>query len=247
MRYFGNDYLSIDTYLDITDESTTDSSDIKMSTIKNEEVPVRIDEKGEAVTKSRCSTILARCPISISTTTIDDKQYTVFDAYITGSIEDMSGYVPLIDLLNRADENSIFYIHIQSGGGMVTTGATISSAIATTKAHVVTIAEGLCASAASLIWSAGHECRVGDYAMFMYHMSSHMDMNNSLYVKENAEKMVNYVSKCLMRKALKSGHFTEEEYIKFCDNKDEVWISADVMKERLNNNHTTVHEDEEID
>lgn len=198
------------------------------------EVPVRVNDDGDTVTVSNIAKIISRCPIVISSNEIDGQIANIYNAYINGPIEDIDGYVPLIDLLNRSTENDIFYLHIQSGGGMVTTGAIISSAISNSKGHVITIAEGLCASAASLIWSAGDECRVGDYAMFMYHMSSHADMNNSLYIKENAEKMVNYVNRCLMHNALNNGHITEEECTKFCENKDEVWISADEMRERLN-------------
>ena len=123
--------------------------------------------------------------------------------------------------------------YIFNGWTFSGTGATIASAIAHTRGLVTTIAEGLCASAASLIWSAGRTCEVGDYAMFMYHMSSHADMNNSLYIAESARQMVHYVQNCLMRNALKHGHITPEEHVKFCENKEEVWISADEMRRRI--------------
>lgn len=222
--------FDIEKYLGIDIDQLTNK---QMSSPKNEEIPVHIDENGEVKERSNLMIVKSRCPILITSSEIDGKIITIYHAYINGPIEDMEGYVPLIDLLNRANENMVFYIHIQSGGGMVTTGATVASAIANCKGHVITIAEGLCASAASLIWSAGHEWEVGDYAMFMYHMSSHADMNNSLYIKENAEKMVNYVKRCLMHNALKNGHITSDECIKFCENKDEVWISAEEMRNRL--------------
>lgn len=207
----------------------------------NEEVSTEIDEQGQVVEAPKSQpaqppkamVIQAKCPILKFSEEINGTPKTIIHANIRGPIDDIDGYLPLIDELNRADENTAFYIHIASGGGMVTTGATVSSAIANCKGQVTTIAEGLCASAASLIWSAGHKCEVGDYAMFMYHMSSHADMNNSLHIAEAAMQMVNYVQKCLMREALKKGHFTEDEYHKFCENKDEVWISADQMKQRL--------------
>ena len=177
--------------------------------------------------------IQSRCPLVITHVMIDGQMYTRVDSYIRGSIDDIEGYVPLIDCLNRADDKWLFNLHIQSGGGMVTTGATIASSIANCKGRVTTIAEGLCASAASLIWSAGHVCEVTDYAMFMYHMSSHADMNNSQFIAESALTMVNYVKKCLMRNALRNGHITQEDYVKFCENKEEVWISAADMRSRI--------------
>lgn len=195
------------------------------------ELPTEVEQDGDVVPLPQ--TIRARCPIIIMSETIDGVTKKIIHASIRGPIDDLDGYVPLIDTLNRATSDFIFKIHIQSGGGMVTTGATIASAIADCKGHVITIAEGLCASAASLIWSAGHECIVGNYAMFMYHMSSHADMGNSLYIKENAEKMTRYVEHCLMRNALANGHITPDQKIVFCENKDEVWISAKQMREQM--------------
>lgn len=211
------------------------TEDFKLDVPRNNEVPTKVDENGQAKPDVgvKPTIIQSKCPITIDSVDIDGKSITTVHAYIRGPIDDLDGYIPLLNLLNTASEDVVFFLHIQSGGGMVTTGATISSSIASCKGKVITIAEGLCASAASLIWSAGHECIVGDYAMFMYHMSSHADMNNSLYIAESAQKMVNYVQSCLMRSALEKGHITKEDFIAFCENKEEVWISAEQMKQRL--------------
>ena len=204
----------------------------------SEEVSTEVDEEGNVVEtlprpQLKYQAVVARCPMLITSTETDGKMTRIVHAYIRGPIDDLCGYVPLIDTLNRATEDFVFYIHIQSGGGMVTTGATIASAINSSKAHVVTIAEGLCASAASLIWSSGDECLVGDYAMFMYHMSSHADMNNSVQVADSALKMVHYVRFCLMKNALSKGHITPEQHQTFCENREDVWISAKEMREHL--------------
>ena len=253
-----NDLLLGSTMMDISDifdtppvevypkslptEPVAATEEFKMDTpVKNEEVPTEVDENGNVQTLPKPMLIQARCPITISS--VSDSSggiHMVVDAHIRGPIDDIDGYIPLINALNAADSNCIFNIHIQSGGGMVTTGATIASAIAACKGTVNTIAEGLCASAASLIWSAGHNCIVGDYAMFMYHMSSHADMNNSQYIEESARQMVQYVRKCLMRNALAQGHITQDDYVKFCENKDEVWISAKDMRTRIENHKATM-------
>ena len=209
---------------------------------ETKEVPTTVDTNGNVTVAPKPMVIQSKCPIAISSAMENDKQVIVVHAYIRGMIDDLDGYVPLLNILHQATEDARIYIHIQSGGGMVTTGSTIASAIASCKGQVVTIAEGLCASAASLIWSAGHECRVYDYAMFMYHMSSHADMNNSLYIAEAATRMVNYVQNCLMRSALAKGHITKEEHTLFCENKQEVWISAEEMKRRLANAHEADNE-----
>lgn len=225
-------------YMDVLHELESDVKAVNQGT-NNKEVPTEVDNNGKPKpapnqpTAPGTMVIQSKCPIAISSTTENDVSKVVVQAYIRGMVDDLDGYIPLLDILHQADENTEIYIHIQSGGGMVTTGSTIASAIARCRGRVVTIAEGLCASAASLIWSAGHECRVYDYAIFMYHMSSHADMNNSLYIAEAATRMVRYVQNCLMRSALAKGHITKEEHEIFCEQKQEVWISAEEMKKRL--------------
>lgn len=169
------------------------------------------------------------CPVFVEKTSAGHK----FTAYIRGPIQDMHHYIMLLEALNTAVEGDVIEIYIDSAGGMVTTGSSISSAIVTCKGKVITIACGLCASAASLVWSAGHENRIWDYAIFMYHMSSHSDMGNTARIAKRASEMVIYVKSCLLTEAVKKGHITQEELDNLCDTFEDKWITAEEMKTRI--------------
>lgn len=152
---------------------------------------------------------------------------------ITGSIVDIPEYINLLDKLQTMTEKDVMQIYIDSPGGCVTTGTAICSLIDVCRGKVITHATAMCASAGSLIWSAGHECKVGSYALFMYHMSSHMDFGNSLGIKNNAEHCVNYVIRCLRMSAVKKGHITEEELNVLATTQRNVWIDAATMRDRV--------------
>lgn len=170
------------------------------------------------------------CPVFIEQLNTGGHKFTV---YIRGPIQDMHHYIMLLEALNTATQNDIIEIYIDSAGGMVTTGASIASAMTTCHGKVITIACGLCASAASLIWSAGHETLIWDYAVFMYHMSSHADMGNTARIAKRATEMVTYVKSCLLTEAVKKGHITQDELDTLCDTFEDKWITADEMKKRI--------------
>lgn len=163
---------------------------------------------------------------------------SVYFAAINDSIDLIHEYIGLLDTLYEATPNDIIEINISSPGGYIATATQICSAINACKGSVITHASGICASAGSLIWSVGHEVTVGDNALFMWHMSSHMDCGNSLSIKEEAEFQVNYVRNTLLSISLKRGFITEEEVAKICSNPDDsVWIGAEEMRARCQKAH----------
>ena len=60
-------------------------------------------------------------------------------------------------------------IHINSAGGNCIDGISVFSAIQNCDIPVTTINDGLAASMASIIWSAGDKCMMKDYALLMIH------------------------------------------------------------------------------
>lgn len=170
------------------------------------------------------------CPIFLATNIAGGVTFT---AYITDMIRDMEHYIGLLDILDNATEKDEVIILIDSPGGMVSTGASIASSIHSCKGQVVAIARGICASAASLIWSAAHKSLVSPLARFMYHMSSHSDFGNSEKIRQRAVSTVDYVHKCLLVEATTKGHITQNELNALTTKGDEVWISAKEMQTRI--------------
>lgn len=173
-----------------------------------------------------------KCPIYISQNGSDQSLFIT--AYITGIITDVYDYVDLLEILNVATAADKIYIFIDSPGGFVSTGAHIASCISRCKAKVITVARGICASAGSLIWSAGDVCLLSPFAVFMYHMSSHMDFGNSYGIMRRASNMVTYVKTVLLKNAYDKGHITDEDMDNLANNTKNVYIDAVTMQKRLN-------------
>lgn len=157
-----------------------------------------------------------------------------FCAYLTGTITDVDNYVDLIDTLIMAEPEDEYFIFIDSPGGMIASGGIIASAVHHSRAKVYTVARGICASAAALIHSAAKKENqlVGDFAVMMYHMSSHFDMGSSTKILERAANQVRYVNECLLNKALADGHFTQDEFNKI-QTGEEIFIPASEFLHRV--------------
>lgn len=151
----------------------------------------------------------------------------IFEAYITGTVEDVDEYIDLIDTLLTASEQDEYFIYEDSPGGYVASGGIIASAIHHSKANVFTVARGLCASSAALIHSAAKpgNAVVTLFAIMMYHMSSHFAVGVSTQIAREAIDQVRYVNECLLNKAKDDGHITEEEF-KQIQNGEEIFIPA---------------------
>lgn len=174
---------------------------------------------------------LPYCPIKIFERSDGSRKYC---AYLTGPIYDVENYVDLLDTLLMASENDEYYIFIDSPGGMIASGGIIASAIHHSRAQVFTVARGICASAAALIHSAAKkECQLaGDFAVMMYHMSSHFDSGTSTKILERANNQVRYVNECLLNKALADGHFTQDEFNRI-QSGDEIFVPASEFLHRV--------------
>lgn len=163
-----------------------------------------------------------------------DKGGRVYLANLTSHIDTIDQYVALLDILYHATDKDVIELNIASPGGYINTATQICSAILMCKGLVIGHASGMCASAGSLIWSVCHQVSVGDFALFMWHMSNHGDSGNSIEIRDNADRQVTYVRDTLLSISLKRGFITEEEVNDICTKINHcVWISADEMRERL--------------
>lgn len=154
-------------------------------------------------------------------------------AYVVGQIGDVNDYLDFIDILTVLRHQDDMIVFIDSPGGYVATGAHVASTMSLCAGRVTTIARGFCASAASLMWSAGHVNRLTPFSLFMYHMSSHGDMGNSLNIRNRADDMVRYVQTTLLRVPLAKGHITHEEMEKICVHGEDQYIDAKTMYDRI--------------
>ena len=181
------------------------------------------------------------CPISLLGKSVDGG--AIYNAKISGAVEDVHDYLDLLECLSTMKSNDTIIITIDSPGGYIHTGVLICTHIKACKGTVITRAVGLCASAGSLIWSAGDICEVESTALMMWHMSSHGDMGNSIAIKNEATIQVHFVKNVLLQASMEKGHITQEEIDRICTDPDAtVYISATEMQKRIDAHKASTEE-----
>jgi ATP-dependent protease ClpP protease subunit len=172
------------------------------------------------------------CPVRLKQS--DENGNNHYECFITSTIIDIEEYFNLLEVLGLMRNGDTIEIFISSPGGLISTGSAISALIVECQGKVITTATGICASAGSLIWSAGHECKVKPTAVLMWHMSSHFGSGNSKAIQIEAARMVDHVRTVFLSASVEKGHITEEEMDTICKEPNrEVFISAKQMQERL--------------
>jgi ATP-dependent protease ClpP protease subunit len=161
-------------------------------------------------------------------------QPVICHVYINGIIESINEFGDVLHALRTLEKDDRMILYISSPGGNMTTGAVVASAVQVAKCHTTTVATGFVASAAALIWSSANICKMRPGSLLMMHCSSHMDFGNSLEIRDNANRLINYVKFILSIGALKKGHLLPEELDKIITQPGtEIYINYETMEERL--------------
>lgn len=159
----------------------------------------------------------------------------VFDVYLYSAFEDTQWGGAADDItrrLNYATVKDAFVFHIVSPGGEVDLAARIASSIRTTKARVVTVAEGMVASAGCLLWCEGHVRCVTPGAVIMQHMSSHGAMGHTGQIEQQAAQLRSYINSVVLTRAKSIGLLTEDEVDSLSRRARDIYLTADVVVER---------------
>jgi ATP-dependent protease ClpP protease subunit len=166
--------------------------------------------------------------------TPNDTSYSDYTIFINREISGNGNYYgEVLTLLNSLTIQTHVVVYIGSPGGSLHGGAMIANALRNCKAHVTTIATGIVASAAALIWSYGHSRKVVDGAAVMIHMSSHCDWGNSALVRTQAENTVRYVKEVVIDPLVEQGILTSEEAESIIDKRRDLWLDSTTLNERL--------------
>lgn len=89
--------------------------------------------------------------------------------YLVGEIRDPEEYTLWFEVIRNAKETDVVYIHINSPGGSIFTALQMIRAMHESKGTIVASVEGMCISAATLIFLNSHQCEVSDHSIFMFH------------------------------------------------------------------------------
>lgn len=159
--------------------------------------------------------------------------------YLSGEIKQPQLYSDWFHTIRTAGETDIIYFRINSPGGDLFTAIQMMRAITESKAHIVSSVEGICMSAATMIFLAADSFEVSDHTMFMFH-------NYSSGVGGKGGEMYDQVvhthqwSERLMNEIYKD-FLTADEIKSILDNKD-IWMDSQEVIKRLQKKATPEEE-----
>tara|TARA_X000000368_G_scaffold405591_1_gene382883 strand:+ start:92 stop:694 length:603 start_codon:yes stop_codon:yes gene_type:complete len=96
----------------------------------------------------------------------------IYDLYLTGAITEAKDYQDWNQMMRAASENDVVYIHINSNGGEIFTAIQLMRTMQETPATVIASVEGMCMSAATLIFLVADVCEISEHSHFMFHTYS---------------------------------------------------------------------------
>ena len=140
-------------------------------------------------------------------------------------------YYNITHLLYNAVEGDEVVLNIYSYGGSVETGCMIINAMKNTKAKVTTVAFGMCASIAAMIWVCGHNREVTPSATIMFHMPSGLTWGKTADNEEESRHIQEYFSEFM--KEVTKGIVTEEELDKIITKRMDMFIPASTILSRM--------------
>lgn len=167
----------------------------------------------------------------------DDRLYSrpianIHEFYLSGEIESPENYIEWFQTIRHSSANDIIKIYINSGGGHIDTTIQLLRALNETEATVITSVEGMCASAATMIFLQGDNFEVSEYSMFMIHNYSggFIGKGNEIHSQALFERKW---STSFMR-SIYDGFLTLEEIERVIDGVD-LWMDGTEVIKRLKN------------
>jgi ATP-dependent protease ClpP protease subunit len=165
----------------------------------------------------------------------DDRIYSrpianVHEFYLSGEIESPENYIEWIQTIRHSTQADIIKIYINSGGGSIDTTIQLLRAMTETEATVITSVEGMCASAATMIFLQGDSFEVSEYSTFMFHTYSGGAIGKGGEMWEQLQHEKKW-SENLLRNIYKD-FLTEREITSLLENKD-IWMDGTEVIKRL--------------
>lgn len=162
--------------------------------------------------------------------TTDSLKRRVFTSILSGDIDDsLEGLDKTVEALVSADKNDIVVLYVQSSGGSNCTAQTLRSLIELCKAPVITVASGICWSAATILWLSGDYKLFVDNTTWLFHSSgvSHNGYVNNVISYAQAQK-----DSCdtMMRDAY-TGFLSDDQISYILDGCNDLWMTDPDMEE----------------
>jgi len=154
------------------------------------------------------------------------RQYTVY----LNEIGVANHFHMLINLFERAGENDFIYMHINSGGGSVSTGMQILNAMEMCQATIVTILDGEAFSMAGIIFLAGHEYMVYNHSSIMLHNYSSWGGGKGLDIENSHNSIKKIVGKFM---DIYGSRILTKKEMKHIGKGEDIYMDKDMLAKRL--------------
>lgn len=161
---------------------------------------------------------------------VQQQPLTQFRFYLSDDIEEPEKYHQLCQVLRQATDKDQVFIHLNSGGGRIDSTIQIVAAMKECRGEVITVADGIVASAATLIFLAGDGYVVNPHCLFMVH-----NFSGGAYGKgHELESQIHADIKWFTRIATEfyDGFLTKAEIKKVFRGED-FWFTADEVMTRM--------------
>jgi len=150
--------------------------------------------------------------------------------YISGVIEEPPKYTEMIHRIRTAGPNDTVHIHLNTPGGLVSTGVQIISAMRASQGHVVTHLEGEACSMGALLFLTADEMVVYDDSLLMFHNYSGAAFGKGHELTSTVEATNKWYTK--LAKTVCTPFLTDPEMKKIFDGAD-MWMLSDEVETRL--------------
>lgn len=150
--------------------------------------------------------------------------------YICKAVGEPHDYVEMIHKIRMAGPNDIIYLHLNTPGGRLDTGAQILSAIQSCQGHIVSSVEGEVCSLGTLLFLAADEFIVYDSALLMFHNFSGGTYGKGNEQAAQIEATIKWFNNIARKVYIP--FMSESEFDKIVNGQD-MWLQADDIRTRL--------------
>lgn len=154
------------------------------------------------------------------------------DFYVTGDIGEADDYLGMFQTLATASPMDVIYIHLNTHGGDFYTACQIAVEIQRSNAGaIIACADGLVASAGTIIFLACDNWVVSEFSQFLFHTSSGGSYGKLPDSKKSIlahEEHINRVSSIIYQP-----FFDAEEIDSIINKNQDYWLTPDQVLDRL--------------
>jgi ATP-dependent protease ClpP protease subunit len=150
--------------------------------------------------------------------------------YLSGEIEGPENYIEWFQTIRHAGPSDIFKMYINSPGGDISAAIQFMRVIQESQATFIVSVEGICASAATMIFLMADNFEVSDYSMFMFHTYSGGVVGKGGEMWDQLKHERKWSEHML--KDIYKDFLTEKEIMSLLENKD-IWMDGQEVVKRL--------------